>query len=208
MHGVAFAHPARIQQIAVDVVVGLEDVVEQIGVFGPIAGHEGIVEEDVLDLARLGRIAGRAFHRLPEHHEGRGLLVGELGNGRDDASPGDDEQVVDAFGVDVSAGVHEIAALDHGASVGRPLQVEEINAAVRFHVDVLQEGSGLEASVVGFDLVAGAEQLGLDEQSAGLEPAKTPVAIEDAAVVLDQPGALVALAGQHLAGGARLAVGA
>ena len=63
--------------------------------------------------------------------------------------------------------------------------------------DVLQEGVLAEAGVVGFDLVAGVEAVGLDEQAAGLEAAEAAVAVERAAVVLDQPGALVALAGQH-----------
>ena len=68
--------------------------------------------------------------------------------------------------------------------------------------------SRFEGPVVGLDLVAGIEAVGLDEQPARLEAAEAAVAIERAAVVLDQPGALVALAGEHLASGARLAVGA
>ena len=42
----------------------------------------------------------------------------------------------------------------------------------------------------------------------GLEAAETAVAGERAAVVLDEPGAFASLAGEHFAGGARLAVGA
>ena len=80
--------------------VRLEDVVEQVGVLGAVAGEERVVEELVLDLAGLRRIARRRLHRLAEHHEGRRLLVGELGDGRDDVAAGDEEQVVDPFGVD------------------------------------------------------------------------------------------------------------
>ena len=47
---------AGVEQVAVDVVVGQQDVVEQVGVFGPVTGEERIVEELVLELARLGRI--------------------------------------------------------------------------------------------------------------------------------------------------------
>ena len=78
----AFADEAGVQQVAVDVSVRLEDVVEHVGVLGPVAGDERVVEEDVLDLAGLGGIARRRLHRLAEHHERRGLLVRRAGRWR------------------------------------------------------------------------------------------------------------------------------
>ena len=186
----------------------LEDLVEQVGVLGAVAGDEGVVEELVLDRAGQGGIAGRRFHRLAQHHEGRRLFVRQLGDGGNDVAAGDEEQVVDPLGVDVVGGVHEVAALDHRAAVAGAGQVVEVDAAVLADGDVLQERVLAEAGIVGFPLLARVEAIGLDEQAAGLEAAEAAVAVERAAVVLDQPGALVALAGQHLAGGAGLAVGA
>ena len=55
--------------------LSLEDVVEQVGVLAAVAGEERIVEELVLELAGLGRIAGGGLLRLSQHHEGRRLLV-------------------------------------------------------------------------------------------------------------------------------------
>ena len=127
----AFADPAGVQQVAVDVRVALQDVVEQVGVLCAVAGDERIVEEFVLDLAGLGRIAGRRLHRLAEHHEGRRLFVGQFGDGGDDAAAGDEEEVIDPLGVDVVAGVHEVAAFDDRPAVGGHFHVVEIEACRR-----------------------------------------------------------------------------
>ena len=155
--------------------VGLEDVVEEVGVLAAVAGDEGIVEELVLDGAGLGGIAGGGLHRLAQHHEGRRLLVRQPGHGGDDVAAGDEEEVVDPLGVDVVGGVDEVAALDHRPAVAGPREVVEIDAAVAVDGDVLQEGVLAEAGVVGLPLLAGVEAVGFDEQAAGLEAAEAAV---------------------------------
>jgi hypothetical protein len=54
--GAAFTDSARVQQVTVDVRIRFEDIVEQVCVFGSIAGEEGVVEEFVflIMLARMG----------------------------------------------------------------------------------------------------------------------------------------------------------
>ena len=91
-----FAHPAGVQEETIDVRVALEDVVEQVGMFGAIAGDKGVVEEFILDRAGLGWIAGRGLHGLSQDHEGGRLFVGEFGDGGYDVSAGDNEEVIDA----------------------------------------------------------------------------------------------------------------
>lgn len=144
---------------------------------------------------------------MAQDHEGRRLLVAQPSQGGDEAAAGDDEEVVDLRGVDLVAGVHEIAPLDDRPAVAGQLHVVEIEGPVGLDVDVLQEGLALQAGVVGLGLLAGIQAVGLDEQPARLEAVEGAVAGKRAAVVLDEPGALAALAGQHLAGRAGLAVG-
>ena len=175
---------------------------------GVFAGEERIVEELVLDLAGLGRITGGGLLRLSQHHEGRRLRVRQLGQGGYHGAAGDDEQVVDPRGVDVVAGVHEVATLDHRAAVAGQVLVVKIKTAVGLHVDIFQKRLTLQTGVIRFDLVGRVQGVGLDEQPTGLETAERTIAVQDAAVVLDEPRLLAALTGQDLAGGARLAVGA
>ena len=175
MEMLPLADPAGIEQVAADVAVALEDVEEKVGVLAAVAGQEGVVEELVLQLARLGRIAGGRLLRLPQDHEGGRLLVGQLGDGGDEAAAGDDKDVVDLRGVDLVAGVHEIAPLDDRPAVARQIHVVEIEGPVRLDVDVFQEGLPLQAGVVGLGLLAGVEAVGLDEQPPRLETAEGAV---------------------------------
>ena len=66
----------------------------------------------------------------------------------------------------VGAGVHEVAAFDDRPAVRGHFHVVEIEGAVLLDPDVFQEGVAFEAGVVGFDLLAGVQGVGLDEQSA------------------------------------------
>ena len=102
--------------------------------------------------------------------------------------------------------MHEIASFDDCPAVGGHFHVVEIERAVFFDVDVFHKGAAFEAGIIGFDLLAGIDGIGFDEQPARLETRKTAVAGKRAAVVLDQPGAFATLAGEDFAGGAGLAV--
>ena len=55
----------------------------------------------------------------------------QLGHGGDEAAAGDDEEVIDLRGVDVVAGVHEVAPLDHRPAVAGQVHVVEIEGRRR-----------------------------------------------------------------------------
>lgn len=85
--------------------------------------------------------------------------------------------------------MHEIAAFDARPPVRGHLHVVKIESTVVLDSHVFQKRVAFEASVVRFDLFAGVQGVGFEEQSVGLEAEEAAIAGEYAAVVLNEPRA-------------------